>query len=70
MVSEWDKDHTEKCVFIQVSRNEILVAQMIVADYIILVKRPVFASYVDHKCLCWFIQALVFVVNVIGSELL
>ena len=45
MASEWDKDHTEKCVFILVSRNEILVVQMIVADYIILVKRPVFTSY-------------------------
>ena len=44
MASEWDKDHTEKCVFIQVSRNEILVVQMIVVDCIILVKRPVFAS--------------------------
>ena len=43
MASEWDKDHTEKYVFILVSRNEILVVQMIVADYIRLVKRPVFA---------------------------
>ena len=34
---EWDKDHAEKCVFILVSRNEILVVQMIVADIIILV---------------------------------
>ena len=43
MASERDKDHTEKCVFILVSRNKILVVQMIVADYIRLVKRPVFA---------------------------
>ena len=32
MASEWDKDHTENCMFILVSRNEILVVQMIVVD--------------------------------------
>ena len=54
----------------QVSRNEILVVQMIVADYADSCgKRPVIASC-DHKCLYLLFQALVFVVNVIGSELL